>query len=193
MQILTSDNEFYPSKLKNNPTEDLPELTAIGDLSILKNETLGLLSSRKCPGSIILQFFDLIGKWRNEEITLISGFHSPLEQEALKSLRQSRTKFVFCPARSLEKMRIKKDLQDLVEQKRLLILSPFPKNETRQTAKLANQRNEFIAKIATRLLITHASENSQTQKLAESMPEFWTLDNPANKNLLNLGGNILEN
>ncbi|MDQ3636092.1 MAG: DNA-processing protein DprA [Acidobacteriota bacterium] len=185
MKILK--HEYYSPKIKEYLSNNT-ELNAIGDLSILKNETLGLISSRKCPGSVILQFFDMLGKWRSEEITLISGFHSPLEQEALKSLRQSRTKFIFCPARSIEKMRIKKDHQDLIEQKRLLILSPFPKEETRQTAKLANQRNKFVANIATRLLIIHASEKSQTEKLASKMPEFWTLDNSANENLLRLGG-----
>lgn len=192
MRILSPENEFYPPKLKNERAEDLPKLAAIGESSLLENKTLGILASRKCPGGVILRLFDLINKWRESDLTFVSGFHSPLEQEVFKSLVKSRAKFIICPARSLEKMRIKKDWQDLIEQKRLLILSPFSENASRQSAELARRRNEFVSQIAKRLLIIHASENSQLEKLAKAKSKFWTLNNPANKNLISLGGNIFD-
>src|SRR5215203_3686022 len=136
-----------PAESKNN-ISDYPELTSIGNLSLLSEETLGLLCSRKCPGSIILQTFELIKEFRQKDLTLVSGFHSPLEQEFFKSLRQSRAKFILCPARSIEKLRIKKDWQDLIEQKRLLILSPFPENASRQSAELCSKRNQFVSQIS---------------------------------------------
>lgn len=187
--MIKINSHNYPAEIKDH-FFDYPELTAIGNLSLISDETIGLLCSRKCPGSVILQVFDLIAKWRKMDLTLISGFHSPLEQEIFKSLFKSRAKFIVCPARSIEKMRIKKDFQDLIEQKRLLIISPFTKNENRLSSALARQRNAFVSRLAARTLIINASANSQTEKLAGEIGQFWTLDNPANENLFKLGASV---
>ncbi len=187
MQKLNAQN--YPTEIKDK-ISDYPKLAAIGNLSLLSEKTLGLLCSRKCPGSIILQMFDLVNKWRETDLTFVSGFHSPLEQEVFNSLVKSRAKFVVCPARSIEKIRIKKDWQELIEQKRLLILSPFSENASRQSAELCAKRNQFVSRISDQLLIVHASEKSQLEELAKSKSKFWTLGDLTNESLIKLGGQI---
>jgi predicted Rossmann fold nucleotide-binding protein DprA/Smf involved in DNA uptake len=163
-------------------------IRTIGDPSLLSGETLGLLCSRQCPGSVILKFFDLLSEWKKAEITVISGFHSPLEQETLKSLRSSNTKFIVCPARSIENMKIPKEWGKLIDNGRMLILSPFAAKEKRQSATLAAERNLFVSRIANQLLIVHASKGSQLEQLAKTVDKFLTIDCPENENLLQLGG-----
>ena len=182
--------EFDHNDISSQLSERLAEYTslkAIGDFSILSSETLGLLCSRKCPGSVIIKFFDLLSEWKKTEITLVSGVHGPLEQEALKSLWNSNAKFVVCPARSIENMKIPKDWKNLIDKGRMLVLSSFAVNENRQSVRLAAARNLFVSRVATQLLIVHASKGSLLEHLATRINNFYTIDCPENENLLQFG------
>ncbi|MCE7910872.1 MAG: hypothetical protein DCC43_15615 [Candidatus Brocadia sp.] len=45
----------YPTALQTHPGDNAPEfITALGNLSILRNKPLALFCSVKCPGNIIL-------------------------------------------------------------------------------------------------------------------------------------------
>src|SRR3990172_12879936 len=100
-------------------------ITAIGNLDILRNKTLAVFCSNKCPGSIIIKNYDLMRELREKCITVISGFHSVIEQECLNIPLKGSQPIIYCPARSLEGMKIKPELKTSLEDGRLLILSPF--------------------------------------------------------------------
>jgi hypothetical protein len=101
------------------------KVRAIGNLDILKQKKLALFCSVRCPGSIIIQTYDCMKAIREAEITVISGFHSPVEKECLKILLRGKQPVIVCPARGLENMRIKPEFKEPLEDKRLLFLSPF--------------------------------------------------------------------
>src|SRR3990172_1117572 len=85
----------YPSVLNNYLGDRAPEgITAIGKIDILHQKTLALFCSVKCPGSLILRTYDLIQNLRQKDITIISGFHSPMEQECLTILLRSNNPIV---------------------------------------------------------------------------------------------------
>ncbi len=98
----------YPSFLMTYLSGNAPkDITAIGNLDILKNNTLAVFSSVKCPGTIILKTYDLMKKLREADITVISGFHSAMERECLNILLKGKQPVIICPARSIEGMRIR--------------------------------------------------------------------------------------
>ena len=105
------NNSDYPSILKKYLDENSPKVIAcIGNLDILKKKTLAVFCSVKCPGNLILQTYDLAQHLRDDGVTVISGFHSPIERECLNILLRGKQSVIICPARSIEGMRIKKCL-----------------------------------------------------------------------------------
>ena len=170
-------------------------LMALGNLDLLRNETLALFCSARCPGSLILKFYDALRALRDERQTIISGFHSPLEQEGLLMLMQGQSGIVICPARSIDAMRVPVAWHQVLSDKRLLVLSPFAAHEERITARLATRRNEFVSAIADRVLIVYAEPSGRTAKLAQTILErgtqLLTLPAPENKHLLDAGAEPL--
>jgi predicted Rossmann fold nucleotide-binding protein DprA/Smf involved in DNA uptake len=166
-------------------------LMVLGNLDLLQNDTLALFCSARCPGSLILKFYDALRALRDEQQTVISGFHSPLEQEALLTLIQGQGGIVICPARSIDTMRVPVAWHQVLSDERLLVLSPFAAHKERINARLAIRRNEFVAAIADRVLIVYAEPSGRTAKLARTILErgtpLLTLPTPENKHLLDIG------
>jgi ethanolamine utilization microcompartment shell protein EutL len=74
----------------------------------------------------------------------------------------------------------------------MVIVSPFPETRTRATVESAAIRNECVAALADSLLILYASPGSKTEEFSRILitgnrRPVWTLANPANQILLNLG------
>ena len=78
-----------------------PDIQITGDASILNRPKVALFCSVKCPGRLILETYDLAKRFRNEGILVISGFHSPMEQECLRILLRSPHPVIWCLARGM--------------------------------------------------------------------------------------------
>ncbi len=190
------DDTYYSQSLNQYLGEYAPAtVDAVGNLDILKNKPLAVFSSSKCPGSIILKTYDLMKKIRDMGITVISGFHSPLERECLNVLLKGKQPIIYCPARNIDGMRINPEFKKPLEDGILLILSPFSKKEKRISSERALERNRFIAAIADKILIPHAEPNSKTEifcrELLDKGKSIATFDNPHNRNILKLGLEVI--
>jgi len=202
-QKIYRNNPAYPSPLKKYLADGAPEvLSAIGNPGILQGKSLAIFSSIKCPGDIIIKTYDLICQLRDAGVTVIGGFHSPMEQECLNILFKGKQPVIICPARSIEKMKIKEDFKKPLEDARLLILSSFYERENRITMERAARRNRFIAAMADAAFIAHAEPDSKTEQLCREIiawdKPLYTIDSNSNKNLLSMAvapvtaGNMLE-
>ena len=193
----------YPTGLEPYLKTETPEtIWARGNIDLLpgQNTTLdgdlwALFCSSKCPGEIILKAHDLAQKFRKAGIPTIGGYHSPIEQECLRVLLRGSQPILLCPARSLEKMRIKQAWKDVLSAERLLILSIFQSTD-RSTAALAHQRNAFVAALADKICIAHAAEGSKTLEFARMVLAWgkpvFTFDTSANNTLFQLGARRIE-
>ncbi|BAU10281.1 hypothetical protein LEP3755_07640 [Leptolyngbya sp. NIES-3755] len=187
----------YPESLRTyRYSKTLPTISAIGNLSILQNKTIALFCSIQCPGDLILKTYDLAVALREQQQTVISGFHSPMEQECLTLLLRGTQPVIYCPARSLDNLRLKSEWKTAIEQNRLLLLSPFATHQHRATAELAQTRNQFVAAIADAIFIAYANPNGKTiafaqQILAWDKPLF-TFESDNNRELIAMGAKPLE-
>jgi len=187
----------YPTELTNYLGEHAPSAVALwGNKNIWfqrNDPLLALFCSAKAPASVILQVHDLAQQWRAGEVAIISGFHSPVEQECLTVLLRGPQPVIVCPARSLPR-RLKREYKEPIEAGRLLLMSPFEEKVRRMTAATALTRNRFVAALADAVLIAHAQPGSKTEQLAQEVMEWGkevcTLDNAANGNLLALGAKL---
>ena len=88
--ILTPGDAHWPQQIEKRLGRESPSrLHFLGNLDILQTKPVALFCSVKCPGNLILQTYDLAQKWRDQGVTVISGFHSPMERECLSILLRS--------------------------------------------------------------------------------------------------------
>src|SRR5436309_16085615 len=162
IRILEGDSH-YPSQLSVCLGEDAPPtLSYIGNIDLLRSQPLALFCSNKCPGSLILQTYDLAQQLREAGRPVISGFHSPVERECLNILLRGNGPLIVCPARGLERMRIPKEYQKPLDQNRLLLLSPFSERVRRADSGTAATRNAVVAALAAEVFVAYAEAGSKT-------------------------------
>src|SRR5688572_25672067 len=125
---LNPSQAHWPRSLDERLEAAAPvRLLTIGNTEILAARKLGLFCSVRCPGNAILGAYDTARKVRDEGVTVISGFHSPVEKECLRILLRGKQPIIICLARSLEKIRIPAEWRHALADERLLLLSPFEK------------------------------------------------------------------
>ncbi|MCL4552726.1 MAG: DNA-processing protein DprA, partial [Candidatus Marsarchaeota archaeon] len=132
-------------------------LWAIGNADLINRRMTGLLCSIQCPGDIIVKTLDLMQELKNADVCVVSGFHSPMEQECLKVLLNGSCGLILCPARSLIGMRTPSKYRPLLDAGRLLLVSPFDEKHKRKTRETADERNHLVASLSDVLLIPYAS------------------------------------
>lgn len=148
-----------------------PELIALGNLELLAFPKTALFCSARCPGSVILAAYDQAARWRDAGRCIISGFHSPVEQECLRILLRGSQPIIICPARAMPK-RIPAEWQAPLADGRLLILSAFADAEKRATTELATRRNAFVAALADEVCFAHITSGGQSERLTNRLQEW---------------------
>ncbi len=190
--LIKQDDPRYPRSLVEHLGHAAPvELSAIGNLDILQQKTLALFCLVKCPGDLILKTYDLAQQLREAEVTVIGGFHSPMERECLTILLRGNQPLIICPARSMRNMRLPSTYKKPLGQGRLLLLSPFSEKERRHTAELASRRNRLVAALATAIFVSHAEPAGKTEALCHQVLQWgkplYTHRSDLNANLLSMG------
>ncbi|OGV65461.1 MAG: hypothetical protein A3K19_10255 [Lentisphaerae bacterium RIFOXYB12_FULL_65_16] len=183
---------LLPAEVRESPPAygSTDAMQTLGNADILKCRNLALLCSVKCPGKLILDAYDFCRHLRAGDLAVISGFHSPMEQECRHILLRSSHPVIWCLARGML-ARVPSDLRKPVADGRLLILAPFPDTVRRATLATSAQCNRFVAGLADAVLVVHAAPGSKTEALglellAAGKPLF-TLDHPANAALIQAG------
>ncbi len=165
VQIQVSD-EILPLKIQNRLIEaGHSQISAIGNPAILQNPLVAFFCSTKCTGEAVLSTFEAVRNLRDAGVTLIGGFHSPMEMECLDLLLRGTQPIVVCPARSITKYRHPSAWKSPIEQNRLLVLSTFPPSQKSPTAKQCELRNELVAALADSIFVAHAAAGSRTEAL----------------------------
>ncbi len=188
---LEPQDSGYPAVLRALPGFAPAALQVIGDADRLTLPWLGWFCSSKCPGSLILAAYDLSIALQKSGVALASGFHSPVEKDALKIALRGGQKILVCPARGLEGMRIPAAYREPLETGQLLFASIFPSKFKRPTVQTAYERNRLVAALAAKVLIIHAEPNSRLITLCQEArgcgKTIYTLADPANEHLISLG------
>jgi predicted Rossmann fold nucleotide-binding protein DprA/Smf involved in DNA uptake len=146
----------------------------IGRPGLLVERKVGLFCSVRCPDAAAFRAYDACRKLQDEGMTLISGFHSPVEKECLKILLQGTQPVIVCPARSVRKMRIPAEWRPALEGGRLLIVSRFEQSPRRTDTGTARRRNELVAALSDEVLIVHAEPGGSIERISE-LVDRWRI------------------
>ena len=173
---------------------DGKNLFAIGNLAILQHPLLAVFSSVQCPAALILKAHDTARELSANGQAVISGFQSPAEREMLTMLLRGQSPIVICPARGLGGIRIPANWKPGLEAGRLLLLSPFPAELRRVSAKQAERRNRMVFALVERALIVHTAPGGKLESLCQEIStgqvDLFTFDSVHNQNLLSLGARV---
>jgi len=149
-----------------------PVLHVIGPIAVLAARRIALFCSAHTPGAAILRTHDAARRIRDEGVTVISGFHSPIEKQCLHILLRGKQPIIICPARAIGAMRLPTECRAAFEAGRILFLSPFTGQPMRVTKESAIRRNEVVAAMADEAYIAHVSPGGQTARIAELLTQW---------------------
>lgn len=152
--------------------ETATEVTVLGDRRLLDGRKLAFFCSRKCPPPLIVRLFDLAVWLRERRVTVVSGFHSPIEQDILDILLRGSQPVIICPARGLETMRVPSKWKRPIDEGRLLVISRFGPDEKRMSRRRAILRNRFAAALADEVLVIADAAGDGAWALAEEVRQW---------------------
>jgi predicted Rossmann fold nucleotide-binding protein DprA/Smf involved in DNA uptake len=165
---LTPSQAHWPRQLHSRLGHAAPpQIWAIGSPAILVEKKVGLFCSVHCPSDATLHAYDACRKLRDEGVTVVSGFHSPVEKDCLRILLEGKQPIIVCPARAIGKMRIPSDWKPPLEDGRLLILSRFERSPRRADTSSARRRNELVAALSDEVFIIHLEPGGNVERISE--------------------------
>jgi predicted Rossmann fold nucleotide-binding protein DprA/Smf involved in DNA uptake len=192
---VSNDDPAYPTALRVCLEGALPAVTLLGNHALLGHPALAFFCSVRCPGSLILQTYDLARALRDAGVPVIGGFHSPMEKECLALLLRGTQPVLICPARGIDSMRLPSGWKKPLADGRLLVFSPFPEKTRRVTKETAQTRNAFVAALAAQVFVAHAELGSKTERFCRELvgrsKPLWTLDSNENAGVIALGAKPL--
>jgi len=107
IRVLAEADPRYPMILRLRLGNGAPRrLAVVGNLDLITVQGTALFCSARVPGEAILQAHDTASRLRDQGVTVISGFHSPIEKECLGILLRGKQPIIICPARAIEGMRM---------------------------------------------------------------------------------------
>lgn len=176
--IKSSDNA-YPAILRERLGEHTPNsLTILGDPALLSQPKMALFCSVRCPDDVSARAYEKARQLRDAGVTVIGGFHSPVEQECLNILLTGKQPIIICLPRALTRTtRIPAEWQAALEAGRLWLLSQFEKPR-RPDKETAHRRNELAAALADEIWIVHAEPGGSVARVSE-LAQRWHI--PARK------------
>ncbi len=178
-------------------SDEARRLVHYNSASLPPGSKLAIFCSVKCPGKLILDTYDLVQHLRDTGVTVIGGFHSPMEQECLRILLRSPHPVIWCLARGLfHRIPAKPvDCRAAVAEGRLTIISPFPDTVRQAKTKTAIVRNRLVADMATAVVVAHAAPGSKLETLCRDLlaapKPLYTFDHTANAALINAGAHSI--
>ncbi len=163
----------WPRTLSNRMGALTPStLHLIGPTDLLAVGKVALFCSARTPGEAILRAHDAARRMRDEGVTVISGFHSPIEKECLRILLRGKQPIIICPGRAIESMRIPADCRAAFDAGRVLFLSPFTRQPRRVTKDSALRRNEVVAALADEAYVAHIESGGKTDQIVKRLTEW---------------------
>jgi predicted Rossmann fold nucleotide-binding protein DprA/Smf involved in DNA uptake len=149
--------------------EFVGQIVGTGNTALLTEPLLGLIGSRECPGQVLLETLEHVPQWVKAGRVILSGFHSPLEQQVLRSVLRRKGRVVKVLARGLKPdgdgPRLPAEEAAALGEGRLLLISPFGPAVTRTTRSTSLQRNRFVLALSEQTLVPHVSSGSPMEGL----------------------------
>jgi predicted Rossmann fold nucleotide-binding protein DprA/Smf involved in DNA uptake len=157
-----------PEKLIQNAARfgaEVPEaLYGIGNAALLDESLLCVIASRSCPGNILAQTVERVPEWIKAGKVIASGFHSPLEQQVLRSALRRNGRVVKVLARGISnrsRLRLTPEETEAIALGNMLVITAFPPSTRRTTRETALERNRLVFALSGEICIPWVEKGSE--------------------------------
>jgi predicted Rossmann fold nucleotide-binding protein DprA/Smf involved in DNA uptake len=171
-----------PKKLVQNVTRvdaEIPEsLYGIGNVALLDEPLLCVIASRSCPGNILAQTVERVPEWVKSGKVIASGFHSPLEQQVLRSALRRNGRVVKILARGISKrsnLRLAPEEAEAIASGKMLVITAFLPSTNRTTRETALARNRLVLALADEICIPWVDKGSPLEGIIKK--SYFITDN----------------
>ena len=169
-----------------------PRLWAFGCTQILQGRLLGIISARAVDAELASQSARIVRQTASlSEVSFVSGWHSRLEQEALRVVLERNAALVFCVSKALDRFKPGGALESHLAAGKALLLTHCSPRAKRITREASLRRNELVLALARAVLVLSAPPASSSLQLARSALHagkvVLTPEHPTNKGLLECG------
>lgn len=152
----------YPERLRSIFGELLPpDVWCIGNLELLNSKGVGFCGARNASEMGLAVAIDCAEQLIEHKITIISGYASGVDMAAHESaLRGGGTTLIVLPE-GIDHFRIKKNIRDVWDWSRVLVISYFPRNAIWR-ADRAMERNKAIVSLSDTVIVLEARDKGGT-------------------------------
>lgn len=135
-------------------------IVGAGETAFLAGPLLGIIASRECPGHVLLETLDRVPEWVKAGCVIVSGFHSPLEQQVLRSVLRRKGRVVKALARGMTDYRPTAEEREALEAGRMLVITACPPEVRRTTRDTALARNRLVLALASEIVAPYVAAGS---------------------------------
>ena len=126
IRILTIGDSNYPNRMISALNNKPPALLfAKGDISFLDKPCLGFCGSRKASEKGLKTAWDCADQMARKGVNIISGYTSGVDMTTHKAALEAGGTTTLVLAEGILNFRIKRELRDIFDESRVLILSEF--------------------------------------------------------------------
>lgn len=141
-------------------TELAARIVSAGATALLAEPLLGFIASRECPGHVLLETLDRVPEWVKTGRVIVSGFHSPLEQQVLRSVLRRKGRVVKVLARGMTDYRPTTEEREPLAAGRMLVITACPPEVRRITRETALARNRLVLALASEITAPYVTADS---------------------------------
>lgn len=155
-----------PSHCAQHVGPDLAtRIVGVGETALLSERLLGLIASRQCPGHVLLETLDRVPEWVKAGRVIVSGFHSPLEQQVLRSVLRRKGCVVKVLARGMAEHRPQPEESEPLAAGRMLVITACQPEIRRTTRESALGRNRLVLALASEIIAPYVADGSPVAAL----------------------------
>lgn len=141
-------------------------METLGNISLLEHRKIGFFASGIIASLSVLPTLDWATEIaKQENVAIVSGFHSKIEREVLDILLKGRCGIICVLARPIYKV-IPDKYRGACAQERVLFVSNNTAKSTMTSRHLCHQRNEYIATLSDELVFSSLTHKSSLYQLS---------------------------
>lgn len=159
VQVLSIIDSDYPEALRLTLGDAAPVLLLCrGNIELLKSISVGFCGSREASEKGIGTARDSATLLANESINIVSGFAAGVDMNAHRAALVAGGTTTVVLAEGILRFRLKKDIRDVWDESRALVVSEFGPNMP-WTISNAMQRNKTICGLSRAMVLIEARSN----------------------------------
>ena len=136
------------------------QIVGVGETALLSEPLLGLVASRECPGHFLIETLDRVPEWVKAGRVIVSGFHSPLEQQVLRSVLRRKGRVIKVLARGMTEYRPTAEERESLAAGRMLVITACPPEVRSTTRDTALARNRLVLALASEIVAPYVAADS---------------------------------